>query len=222
MKPLAVLRPEPGNAATAARIVAAGGRALRLPLFAVRALTWDPPAATEHDALILTSANAVRHAGPALARYRTLPVYAVGEATAAAAGAAGLAVVLTGGRDAADLARQAAAAGVGRALHLTGRERAAAQLPGVARAIAVYASDPLPLCTADLLPLAGAVALVHSPRAGALLATLVPDRAGAAVAAISPAALAAAGGDWGASAVAATPDDAALIAAGLGLARSSD
>ncbi len=82
MKPLAVLRPEPGNAATAARIAAAGARTIRLPLFAVGPLAWTPPDPAVHDALLLTSANAVRQAGPGLAGYRTLPVHAVGAAPA--------------------------------------------------------------------------------------------------------------------------------------------
>ena len=42
MTSLAVLRPEPGNTATAGRIEAAGARAIRLPLFAVKALDWVP------------------------------------------------------------------------------------------------------------------------------------------------------------------------------------
>ena len=63
-RPLAVLRPEPGNGATAARIEELGFRAIRLPLFAVRALAWTMPDAADHDALLLTSANAVRFGGP--------------------------------------------------------------------------------------------------------------------------------------------------------------
>ena len=68
------------------------------------------------------------------------------------------------------------------------------------------------------LPLAGTVALVHSPRAGARLAALLPDRADVRLAAISAAAAEAAGDGWAAVAVAPTPDDAALVATGLSLA----
>ena len=98
---LAVLRPEPGNSATAARIVAAGFDAVRLPLFAVEPLAWTAPDPGEYDALLLTSANAVRHAGTALDRLRGVPVVAVGQATANAARAAGLTVAITGDGDAA-------------------------------------------------------------------------------------------------------------------------
>lgn len=218
MRPLAVLRPEPGNTATAGRIIAAGGRAVRLPLFAIQPLPWDPPAPDAHDALFLTSANAVRHAGAALAGYRDLPVYAVGRATAAAAEAAGLRVALVGERDGRELAERARAAGVARGLHLAGRDRATEQLAPVSRVVPVYASEPLPMTTRELPPLAGTVALVHSPRAGARLAALLSDRADVRLAAISAAAAEAAGDGWAAVAVAPTPDDVALVAAGLSLA----
>src|SRR5690242_6691986 len=93
---VAVLRPEPGNAATAAAIEALGLTAIRLPLFEIHAIDWAPPDATRFDALLLTSANAARHAGQGLAGFRSLPVHAVGEATAAAAREAGLEVVAVG------------------------------------------------------------------------------------------------------------------------------
>lgn len=218
MKPLAVLRPEPGNAATAARIAAAGGRVIRLPLFAIVPLAWTPPDPADHDALLLTSANAVRQGGPGLGALQMLPVYAVGAATATAARAAGLNVVATGDADAQALAETMALAGVARALHLAGRERTTADLPGVGRTIAVYASDTLPIGADALLPLAGTVALVHSPRAGARLAELLADRDAVAISAISAPALAAAGPGWAATAVAAAPNDGALIAAALTLA----
>ncbi len=215
MKPLAVLRPEPGNAATAARIAAAGGTAIRLPLFVVRPLDWTAPDPAEHDALLLTSANALRHAGAALATLAALPVHAVGQATAGAAMAANLRVVTAGDGDAMALA---AAAGARRALHLAGRDRATATLPGVSRTIAVYASEPVTPDPAMLAALSGAVVLVHSPRAGARLAELVVDRAGISVAAISEAAATAVGPGWAKVVVAARPDDAALVQAALALA----
>lgn len=218
MRTLAVLRPEPGNSATCARIAAAGGTALALPLFEVRALAWTPPAAERFDALFLTSANAVRHGGAALMTYRNLPVFAVGEATASAARAAGLSVAAVGDSDAAALAALADAQGVQNALHLAGRDVAQAALPNIAATVPVYASEPIALTSAQLDSLAGTVALIHSPRAGACLAALVSDPANIRIAAISPAALAAAGAGWADSRVASRPDDDALIAAALTLA----
>src|SRR5690606_36416651 len=48
------------------------------------------------DGLLLGSANAVRHGGVALESFHAKPVYAVGEATARAAEAAGFTVASTG------------------------------------------------------------------------------------------------------------------------------
>lgn len=213
-----MLRPEPGNAATAARIEAAGGRAIRLPLFAVRPLAWLPPDPAEHDALFLTSANAVRAAGPALAALSALPVHAVGRATAAAAQAAGLQVAAIGDGDGMTLAKRAVATGTSRALHLAGRDRSVDTLPGTTRTIAVYASEATRLAPGALDTLHGAVALLHSPRAARRLAELIDERADIPVAAISAATADAAGTGWGAVRIAARPDDDALVAAGLALA----
>ena len=210
-RPLAVLRPEPGNAATAARIEAAGGTALRLPLFAVRALDWTPPDPQQYDALLLTSANTLRHGGAGLATLRALPVLAVGAATATAARAAGFTVVLTGDHDAANLLAQPH--DFHRPLHLGGRDR----IPTGATAIAVYVSDALNIAPAAIATLDGSVVLLHSARAAHRLAELV-DPARLRIAALSPAVLAAAGPGWDATIVAPTPTDAALVAAALSLA----
>ena len=82
MKRLAVLRPEPGARATVERARAMGLDAFAMPLFKVEAVAWDVPDPNEFDALLLTSANAVRHGGAGLRRVLDSPVHAVGEATA--------------------------------------------------------------------------------------------------------------------------------------------
>jgi uroporphyrinogen-III synthase len=216
MTSFAVLRPEPGNIATARRIEALGARAIRLPLFAVKALDWVPPEPADFDALLLTSANAVRFGGAGLDRFRTLPVLAVGAQTAAAANAAGFDVMASGDRDAAALIATAWANGVARALHLGGRERGIEAGGPVARAIAVYASDALPIGPGDLDALRGTVALLHSVRAATQLAELVGARRPTiGVAAFSQAVAAAAGTGWASIAIAAAPNDAALIEAAL-------
>ena len=216
---VAVLRPEPGNAETAARVAAAGLTPIRLPLFATRALDWAPPDPARFDALILTSANAARLGGAGLATLAALPAHAVGVATARAATAAGLRVVATGEGDARALLTQAEAAGVRRALFLSGRDRMIEAGGIVARVIAVYASEPLP---ADVTVLAGATALLHSARAARRLGALVDaeglSRGSIALAALSAAVARAAGDGWAAVAVAARPEDAALIAAAATLA----
>lgn len=219
---IAVLRPEPGNAATSAAIEALGLTAIRLPLFEIHAIDWTPPEVSRFDALFLTSANAARHAGPGLTGLRSLPVHAVGDATASAAREAGLQVVAAGDRDGAAMVAAAAANGVGRALLLGGRDRALGSDPIIAEAIAVYASDPVDVGGQALDQLAGSVVLVHSPRAARRVADLV-DRAGIdrrtmRLAAISAAAADAAGDGWERIAAAASPDDTALIALARALA----
>ncbi|WP_375402765.1 uroporphyrinogen-III synthase [uncultured Sphingomonas sp.] len=215
MKPrVVVLRPEPGNAETADRAAARGFDVMRLPLFAVRPLAWTPPEPDGFDALLMTSAAAVRHAGAGLAALTRLPVVAVGEATAAAARAAGLMLAATGDEGVATALGAARAHGLTRLLHLAGRERMPDQ-PGV-RAIPVYASDPLPVAPGTTRTLAeGRTALLHSPRAARRLSELVGRdatlRAAIAIAALSPAVLAAAGEGWRSGLAAGHPTDAALL-----------
>nr|WP_277924150.1 uroporphyrinogen-III synthase [Sphingomonas hankookensis] len=214
--PLAVLRPEPGNTATAQAIEALGRRAIRLPLFRIVPMMWEPPAAAAHDALILTSANAVRQAGAALATYAALPVHAVGGATATAARAAGLRVVVTGEADGQALLDAAERTGVRRALLLTARDRAVERHPVLTAVRAVYASEAIE--GVDAAVLAGSVALVHSRRAARRLVELVADRGTIAVVAIAPAVAAVLGDGWRAVAIAGRPDDAMVVTAAAALA----
>ncbi|WP_367277028.1 uroporphyrinogen-III synthase [Bradyrhizobium sp.] len=119
------------------------------------------------------------HAGPELARYRALPAFVVGDATARAAASAGLTVRHVGQGDGAALAQAAAAAGVRRMLHLCGREHRPLRGSVQVTACPVYAADAcrdLPVAAVDALR-HGAVVLLHSPRAAALFAGL-SDAAG--------------------------------------------
>ena len=206
MKPLLILRPEPGNRATAARARALGLEARQSPLFEMVSTAWTAPDASGFDHLLLTSANAVRHGGAGLARLRDLSVLAVGPATAAAARKAGFRVARTGEAGVAALL-EALPAGL-RLLHLSGQDHHDTGDRPYVRTIAVYRARPLD-CE---LPAGAFVALVHSARAGARLAQLAPDRSRIAVAAISAAAAAACGSGWAAIEWVACPDDAALLA----------
>lgn len=217
MSRLLVLRPEPGAAATVARAIAAGWHVISAPLFTIVAEPWEAPDPQAHDALMLTSAQAVRHAGAALDLYRALPVYAVGEATGVAAMEAGFADIRMGDADAALLVTMMVRDGVTHPLHLAGREHRildAAPIP-IARRI-VYAADPVTeLPAAARAALDGqAVALIHSQRAGAVLTELLTkagiDPRAVRVAAISGAAGA---GPWTRIKIAEAPNDAALLAA---------
>lgn len=218
-RPLAVLRPEPGNTATAERVETFGVRAIRLPLFAVRPLAWTPPDPAEHDALLLTSANAVRFGGPDLADLLPLPVLAVGEKTAEAARLAGFGVMAAGNTDAAAMLVLATARKFSRVLHLGGRDRAIEAEGPVTRAIAVYASEEVPIAAQQVLRLRDSIALLHSARAATRLAALVDaqaiPRSAIGIAALSPAVATAAGPGWATIAIAADPTDIALIEAAL-------
>ena len=213
-----VLRPEPGNARTAALLTATGVDVLCQPLFAVTPVAWTPPDSAGFDALLLTSANAVRHAGGALASLSNLPALAVGQATAVAARAAGLTVALVGDRDALALVDAARSKGFARLLHLAGRDRV--DLPGV-EALTVYRSDALPIAVGTAREWQGRVVLLHSVRAVRQFVALVDrdavERGSIAVAVLSTAVRDAAGQNWAASAVAHHPTDAALVACAVAL-----
>lgn len=214
-KRVLVLRPAPGDAGTVARAEAISFVATAAPLFAITPVAWVP-SDDAHDALMLTSANALRHAGEALTRHHRLPAYTVGAATAAAARDAGFADIRVGTSDAAALLAQMAADGIGRPLHLAGREHRDAGHPGltITRRI-VYATDPVgELPEAARTALAdGAIALLHSPRAAVLFASLITDPSTIRIAAISRATAQAAGQGWAAVAIAASPTDQALLQA---------
>lgn len=213
--PLIVTRPEPGNSATVARAAALGLDARAMPLFAAHPIDWTPPAPADYDALLLTSAQAVRLAGAQLARLAGLPVHAVGMATADAARAAGLTVVRTGAADGQALLDAMASEKITRILWLCGRERSAFDPSGVQlEPRACYAVEPAepPGDWAQLV--AGpAVLLAHSARAAQRIAALVgPSRAQLALVAISPAVAAAAGEGWAERAAASQPTDASMLA----------
>lgn len=175
----------------------------RHPLFEAEAVDWTLPDGP-FDALLITSANAVRFAGA----LPELPAHAVGEATAAAARDAGLEVV-TVGEGGVESLLDSLPGGL-RLLHLTGEERI---LPRTPRqdvvSLTVYRMVPQPLPEASLLD--GAVALVHSPAAGRRLAEVAPPPERVRIAAISPAAAAACGPGWDRCEAAATPTDRALL-----------
>jgi uroporphyrinogen-III synthase len=202
---LLVLRPEPGASATATRARAMGLEPVLTPLFDIIAVAGPPVEAARYDAVLLTSANGACHAPAGLTG---LPCFAVGEASAAAARAAGFADVRTGTSDGEAAAAMIAQAGLGRALHLCGRDHVPLRGRGIAiERRVVYAAEPV-----ARPPIEGpAVAMIHSARAGARLAELAGDRSLIAVAAISAGAAAAAGEGWREMAVAAVPRDEALL-----------
>lgn len=213
--PLIVTRPEPGNAATARRARAMGFEVHAIPLFTAHPVDWRAPAAEDFDALLLTSAFAARLAGPEITRLQALPAYAVGDATARAAEAAGLRVEMRGAAGAQPLLDAMASRNIRSILWLCGRERTEFDARGAAiTPLPCYAVDPvLPPPEWTRLIAGPAVLLAHSPRAAKRISDLVGGaRAHLSLAAISPAAAAAAGEGWRDVAVAEQPDDVAILA----------
>lgn len=228
MIPVIVLRPEPGCAATLATARAQGLDARGFPLFAVVPCAWQSPPPDSFDALLIGSANAPRHAGPALAAYRGKPAYTVGAQSARAAQAAGLDVVAVG-EGGLQAVLERLRPGDLRLLRLAGAARVALAVPpGVTiDEQIVYASEPLPFSPslATLLR-EPAVVLLHSAEAAWHFAHQcdhhVIGRTGLALAAIGPRVAAAAGGGWDRLEVAAAPNDPALLALAAELCQASD
>lgn len=192
-----VTRAQPGASATAAALRALGHSALVAPLLAVEPIADARLELEGVAALAFTSANAVR-VYAALSGRRDLPAYAVGEATAGAARAAGLVVAHVGAHvgagdaaalaDAIAAARQGKGEGGGEVLQPTA-EQPAADLPALlaergvaARAVAVYRTRAASALPAAVLEALGAEAagsealggvLLHSPRAARTLSALL-------------------------------------------------
>ena len=216
MRQLLLLRPEPGLSASAERAREMGLAIIACPLFRIEPVAWEAPDPRAYDALLLTSANAIRHGGHELEGLKSLPVHAVGAATAAAAAEAGFSVETVGEKDVEDLVRRLP--NPLRLLHLAGEKHLAVDAPQLERKI-VYRSAAIQ--EPDLPPLEGLVAAVHSPRAGARLAELASDRSQTIIAAISEAAAQAVGSDWARVEAAERPNDASLLALAAMLCHTS-
>jgi uroporphyrinogen-III synthase len=212
--PVLILRPEPGASATAVRAKALDLTPHLMPLFDIQPMAWSPRPAENFDAVLVTSANAMRHGGHGLSTYFHLPVLAVGEASADAARDAGFDNVLAGEGDGATLIELAKPAGYQRLLHLCGRNHRRLTTPNCAiTAVHVYtAKDADPAPNWPFSAQQAAVALAHSPRAAASFSQIVPDRGLIHLVTISPAASAAAGTGWRSNHAAPIPNDAAMLA----------
>ena len=217
MRKLLLLRPEPGLSESAARAAGLGLDVVARPLFRIEPVEWKAPDPTEYDALLLTSANAVRQAGPGLAGFRWLPAYAVGAATAEAAETAGLQLAGVGRSDIEALLTEIP--GSPKLLHLAGEHRREPETTHSIDRVTVYRSATID--NPDLPPLGGLVAAVHSPRAAARLAELATSRDHTAIAAISRAAADACGPGWERIEVAPRPDDMSLLAVAAMLCHTS-
>lgn len=220
--PLLILRPEPGNAASCAAAGLLGVEPVAAPLFAITPMAWQAPNPADIDALLIGSANALRHAGPQLTAYAGKPAYTVGEATAQAARQAGLHVAAVGSGGLQTVLEHVPP-NHGRLLRLAGHERVVLTPPPHATMIerVVYAAVPCPLPRAIALlllthALPGVVAALHSAQAALHLAGEIDrlglPRARLHLATIGPRVTAAAGNGWGSLHTAPQPDDRSLLA----------
>ena len=217
MRKLLLLRPEPGLSESAERARAMGLEVITCPLFRVEPVEWSAPDPAGYDALLLTSANSVRHGGQGLEGLKSLPVHAVGAATAAAAKEAGFQVETVGSGSAADLLSSLPPSL--RLLHLAGQDRREQESANRADIRIVYRSVAIE--TPELPSLDRLVVAVHSPRAGVRLAELADRRSKTAIAAISAATAAACGNGWERVEVAEGPEDPSLLALAAMLCHTS-
>ena len=215
--PVVAIRPEPGCSATVEAGREVGLAIERWPLFEVRPLAWEPPRADEVDALLLGSANAVRHGGARLEPFRAKPAYAVGDSTAAAAEEAGFAIAAVGRGGLQPLLDTLA--GPLRLLRVTGAEHVPLTPPaGVAIQTRIaYESAPLALPPELAQRLgAGSLVMLHSAAAARHFAAecdrLAVPRRSVGLAALGPRIASAAGEGWREVRSASEPREAALLA----------
>lgn len=183
---LLVTRPEPDASETAARLRALDIDAVVDPLLFARTLTTTLPPADGFSALAITSANALRalHERGEIPRLQALPVYAVGDRTAAVARDFGFAEVVSAEGNLNDLVALLARAGVGGpVLYPTARQQAGDLAKALAPhgvmviTAAVYEMSPAERLTAELAACDGA--LFYSRRTAETFTILAPaaDRA---------------------------------------------
>ncbi len=177
-----VTRPEPDGSAFAQAVARAGLRPVLSPVMDIvfkapgRCDASTAPADAERSAaLAFTSANGVR-AFAAQSADRGKPVFAVGDATARAAGAAGFENVRAAGGDVASLAELiAAAAPAGPVIHVAGSERAG-DLAAALKAAGVEARREVLYSAVERQALSPDAAAAIAERTGPIVVALFSPR----------------------------------------------
>jgi uroporphyrinogen-III synthase len=207
-------RPQPGAEASAEALRALGHMPVVRPLMVYAPCPWTPPEAFP-EAVLLTSAAAVHHAGSLAAPFQQLPAYCVGTQTTRVARAAGWHHAETAGPDLATLYQALAGLGPLRLLHLAGEHRTKAEVR------ASLTIDSRTVYAASLLPLEEPgdidAVMLFSPRSARHFAEewdrLGRARGALSVLAISAATAQAAGAGWRQQVIASQPDEHALLVA---------
>ena len=182
---LLLTRPRPDSEGLAARLAEMGIETLIAPVLQIEPLPAGLPDIADDETVLLTSANGARALARASER-RDLHLLAVGDATAAAARAAGFSDVTSAERDSDALTRLAidrAGAEKGRVLHITG-SHVAGDLEGSLtaaglsyRRLALYearAAETLPAIVETALTSGGVDGVIlYSPRSAGVLRELL-------------------------------------------------
>tara|TARA_B100000378_G_scaffold42919_1_gene32138 strand:+ start:73085 stop:73774 length:690 start_codon:yes stop_codon:yes gene_type:complete len=218
VKRIVTIRPAPGDRATVERAAHQGLKVETYPLFSAGPVPWSVPEPVDFDAVLLGSANALRHGGAGLAALTGLPALCVGQTTAMAAEHAGFDVVATGARGMQSLLPHAKARQMNRLLRLSGEAHVPLDLPeGIAvdtRITYTVSAHPIDAELAEMLA-DGALILLHSGQAARHFAQecgrlgLEKDRI--ALACLAPRIADMAGTGWADCHHASSPDDSALL-----------
>ncbi len=224
MKPLLVLRPQPGADETAARALSLGLVPSVIPLFEAQSTSWSIDPDTPYDAVFITSANALNFIDSQINFLKSLPALCVGEATAAAARRVGWTDVIAGDHGAASLADLAASLGHRHLLWLAGQPSMPVSHPDLIIDVKIiYQTVELPaskqITALGYLP---TVALVHSPRAAQCFARMINSRNHIDLVAISEKAALAAGPGWASVHWPETPLDSAMLEIAAPLCRAGE
>ena len=215
-----VTRAEPGAARTGDRLTALGFTPLVTPLLTLAPLPGAldaAPAPAAVAALALTSPNGVEAFAPLIPRFRRHPVFAVGDATAEAARAAGFADVRSASGDIHALAHLIAAEAPPGPLLAPGAREPAGDLPALlpdrpVHRLPVYAAFETHAPAPELFD----AVMLHSPRAARALASDLPRAASSGRIAIcisEAAAIPLRPFDFTQIRIAATPDEPAMLSA---------
>lgn len=215
-----VTRAEPGAARTADRLTALGFIPIVTPLLTLAPLPGALDAAPDPTAvsvLALTSPNGVEAFAPLIPHFRDHPVFAVGDATAEAARAAGFNDVRSAAGDIHALARLIAAEAPPGPLLAPGAREPAGDLPALlpdrpVQRLPVYAAFETHAPAPELFD----AVMLHSPRAARALASDLPLPASSGRIAICISEAAAAPlrpFDFAEIRIAAAPDEPAMLSA---------
>ena len=226
IRPLLILRPLDGALQTERRAQGLGLQTGVDPLFVIEPIAWPAPAVEDFDSLLLTSANSAAYGGAQLDAYKSLPVLAVGEATAREAKNAGFQTEIIGATDGQSLLNALPSDRYRSILWLAGEQHSALDagtrelhIVPVYRSRALALGDKAAACLR-----AETVVLLHSARAARHLAVemdrlhMARDRHHAV--AFSAKVAEAAGAGWRSLQRAEHPDDDALLSLATGLCLS--